>query len=112
MNRAVYEIVLSEGADADLAQIHAYLAAHASLDDADRVLDMIMTRLDALVEFPDRGSIPKELDALGINQFRQLIAAHYRLFYEVIDRRVLVLLCADGRRDMRTLLQARLLRPS
>ncbi|HDR16533.1 MAG TPA: hypothetical protein ENN79_13840, partial [Desulfobacteraceae bacterium] len=52
---------------------------------------------------------PKELLALGIREYREIFFKPYRIIYRVMDKNVYVLLIADGRRDMQTLLQRRLL---
>ena len=61
----------------------------------------------------DRGEIPeplpKELLDLGIQEYRELQYDPYRIIYRVLGRNVYVLVIADGRRDMQTLLQRRLL---
>jgi toxin ParE1/3/4 len=64
---------------------------------------------ERLATFPDRGPHPKELQALGIREYRQTFFKPYRLIYRVIGRQVLIYLIADGRRDMRSLLSRRLL---
>ena len=72
-----------------------------------------MTRLleaaDRLATFPHRGAHPRELQALGIREYRQTFFKPYRLIYRVIGRQVFVYVIADGRRDMQSLLLRRLL---
>jgi len=62
-----------------------------------------------LSEFPERGAYPKELLALGVREYREIFFKPYRIIYRVLDKNVYVLLIADGRRDMQSLLQRRLL---
>jgi toxin ParE1/3/4 len=62
-----------------------------------------------LSESPERGSYPKELLTLGIREYRQIFFKPYRVIYRIMGDRAYVLLIADGRRDMETLLQRRLL---
>ncbi|UYY79437.1 type II toxin-antitoxin system RelE/ParE family toxin [Sphingomonas sp. R1] len=104
-----HTVYLTDGAETDLAEIHAWIGANRSAEQADAFLDMMLTRIDSLEAFPDRGSIPGELDALGIREFRQIVAPPYRLIYRVIVDHVFVLLIADGRRDVQALLERRLL---
>lgn len=59
---------------------------------------------------PERGNIPKELERLGIKEFRELHYKPYRVIYRIRARQVVVYCVLDGRRDMQTLLQQRLLR--
>lgn len=106
---ARYTVYLTAGAEADLADIHDWIAVHRTLEQADAFLDTMLARIDSLEAFPDRGSVPAELDALGIRDFRQIVAPPYRLLYRVIVDSVFVLLVADGRRDFQALLERRLL---
>ena len=63
----------------------------------------------SLSESPERGTYPKELLALGIRDYREIFFKPYRVIYRVMGDKVHVLLIVDGRRDMQTLLQRRLL---
>jgi toxin ParE1/3/4 len=63
----------------------------------------------SLSEFPERGTYPKELLALGIREYREIFFKPYRIIYRVMHNIVYALLIVDGRRDMQSLLQRRLL---
>ncbi|MCY3667349.1 MAG: type II toxin-antitoxin system RelE/ParE family toxin, partial [Gemmatimonadetes bacterium] len=56
-----------------------------------------------------RGNYPAELLDIGIREYREIFSKPYRIIYRVMENNVYVLLIADGRRDMQTLLQRRLL---
>jgi len=75
------------------------------------VLDRIQKVIDTLATFPERGSYPKELLAVGIREYRRTFFKPYRVIYRIIgqDVYVYVYLIADGRRDMQALLERRLL---
>lgn len=73
------------------------------------MLDRIQKIIDTLATSPERGSYPKELLALGIREYRQTFFKPYRVIYRIIGQRVYVYLIADGRRDMQSLLERRLL---
>ena len=60
-------------------------------------------------EHPQRGNHPRELLDIGIREYREVFFKPYRIIYRVIEDMVYVLVIADGRRDMQTLLQRRLL---
>jgi toxin ParE1/3/4 len=47
--------------------------------------------------------------SLGIREYREVFFKPYRIIYRVMDKNVYVLLIVDGRRDMQSLLQWRLL---
>ena len=76
---------------------------------ADCVLKQIEKIFSTLSEFPERDVYPKELLKLGIREYREIFFKPYRIIYRIMDKNVYVLLIVDGRRDMQTLLQRRLL---
>lgn len=93
--------MLGEGA---VAQVFALRAL------AERGLDEILAAAASLERLPDRGAHPRELQALGILDFRHVMVPPYRLIYRVVGQVVYVYLVADGRRDFQSLLEQRLLR--
>lgn len=104
-----YAVRLTRGAERDLETIYDYLSEHRSAEDAAALLDVILEKIGDLERHPGRGAVPKELAALGIAEFRQILHRHYRMIYRVADRTVFVTVIADGRRDMQSLLEQRLL---
>lgn len=104
-----YEVVLTQGAEQDLESIYDYIAEFDSVANADHVLDELMGVASSLARFPERGSYPKELIALGIREYRQTTFKPYRVIYRLIGDQVVIYLIADGRRDMQSLLGRRLL---
>jgi toxin ParE1/3/4 len=104
-----FEVLLTQGAEQDLEAIYDYIAEFDSVANADDVLDRLMEAAKNLSKFPERGSYPKELLALGIKEYRQVFFKPYRVIYRAIDKRVVIYLIADGRRDMQSLLARRLL---
>ncbi len=74
------------------------------------MLEQIERTFLSLSEHPQRGTYPGELLDLGIREYREIFFKPYRIIYRVMRNNVYVLLIADGRRDMQTLLQRRLLR--
>ena len=105
----VCEVLLTAGAEQDIEDIHDYIAESDSPAKADYVLTRLLEADDHLASFPDRGSHPKELQALGIREYRQTFSKPYRLIYRVIGKQVFIYVIADGRRDMQSLLTRRLL---
>ncbi len=104
-----FAVLLTVDAARDLEDIDQYIAVHDAPGKADRVLTDIEKVFGSLSEFPERGVYPKELLALGIRDYRDIFFKPYRLIYRVAGDVVHVFLIADGRRDMQTLLQRRLL---
>jgi toxin ParE1/3/4 len=103
-----FTVFLTDDAARDLDELYDYIGLHDAPQKADYVLEQIERALYRLSEFPERGAYPKELVALGIHEYREIFFKPYRMIYRVIDKKVYVLLIADGRRDMQTLLERRL----
>mgnify|MGYP001561358800 FL=1 len=104
-----FEVLLTEHAQNDLEELCDYVEAHDGPGPAAHVLDRIAKALESLATFPERGSHPKELLALGVREYRQIFFKPYRLIYRTRGRRVHVYLIVDGGRDMQSLLARRLL---
>jgi toxin ParE1/3/4 len=47
--------------------------------------------------------------AVGLREYREVYFMPYRIIYRIIAQHVYVMVIADGRRDMQSLLQRRLL---
>ena len=104
-----HEVLLTQGAQQDLESIHDYLSEFDGVANADHVLDRLMEVMEGLVRFPERGSYPKELVALGIKEYRQTAFKPYRVIYRILGSQVVIYLIVDGRRDMQSVLARRLL---
>lgn len=104
-----YEVLLTLGAEQDLESIHGYIAAFDSEANANHVLDRLTKVVQGLAQFPERGSYPKELAALGLKDYRQIAFKPYRVIYRVLGRKVVIYFIADGRQDMQSVLGRRLL---
>lgn len=106
-----YEVLLTEHALHDLEALYDYIATHDQPANAEHVLDSLEHVIDGLTTHPERGSCPRELLTLGIREYRQVFFKPYRVIYRVVGKMVYVMLIADGRRDMETLLTNRLIAP-
>jgi len=104
-----YDVLLTHGAEQDLESIHDYIAEFDCVANANHVLDELMEVVEGLAQFPERGSYPKELLALGIKEYRQTSFKPYRVMYRVVGKQVVIYLIVDGRRDMQSVLARRLL---
>jgi toxin ParE1/3/4 len=105
-----YAVFLTADAARDLEELYDYVALHDAPEKAEHLLERIEKTFSSLSEYPERGTYPKELSAPGIHEYREVLFKPYRVIYQVVNDRVYVLLIADGRRDMQTLLQRRLLK--
>lgn len=104
-----FAVLLTNDAARDLEELYDYIALHDAPQKADYVLKQVEKAFSTLSEFPGRGAYPKELASIGIREYREIFFKPYRIVYRVIDKNIYVLLVVDGRRDMQTLLQRRLL---
>lgn len=109
MKEGRFEVELTQGAEDDLEAIHDYLVRHRSKDAAEALLDGFIEKISTLERYPARGSVPRELEELGIREFRQILLDPYRLIYRIIASKVVIFVIADGRRDIQALLERRLL---
>ncbi|HEJ9438169.1 TPA: type II toxin-antitoxin system RelE/ParE family toxin [Proteus mirabilis] len=103
------KVVMTKDAETDLEDIYNYIADHDSIDNADYVLDELLKVTNTLTNFPMKGSIPKELQSLGIREYRQIFFKPYRVIYHTIAKQVVIFIITDDRRDMQALLTRRLL---
>jgi toxin ParE1/3/4 len=106
---AKFEVLLTDGAVQDLEAIHDYISEFDCVANANHVLDALMEVVQSLSRFPERGSYPRELVGLGIQEYRQTLFKPYRVIYRVTGSQVIMYLIADGRRDMQSVLARRLL---
>ena len=105
-------IQLTAEAEGDLQSIYNHRLKQRGadgLDGADALLDTLTVGIESLAEFPLRGPIPPELDALGIAEWRQLSIWPYRIIYTLEGDLLTIAVVADSRRDFASLLERRLL---
>ncbi len=102
-------VQLTDDAARGLEEICDYIDRHDSAASADHVLDRIEKTFANLSEHPRRGSYPKELLDIGLREYREVFLKPCRIIYRVVEDNVYVMVIADGRRDMRALLERRLL---
>jgi toxin ParE1/3/4 len=106
-----HRVLLTQASARDLEEIVQDIERHDSPTRADHVLERLESALASLDEHPDRGAIPDELLSVGLADFREIFFKPYRIVYRVLGDDVVVMLIADGRRNMQELLRRRLLTP-
>ena len=105
-----FPVQLTAHAVGGLEDILAYIDRRDGPNRVEQVLDQIEQTLQGLSHHPHRGSYPDEFLDMGIRECQQVLSRPYRIIYRVIGESVYVFLIADGCRNIRTLLQRRLLR--
>lgn len=102
-------IYFTESAERDIYDIYDYIAVQDSPKKAEYVLDQLQKSINTLKDKAERGICPKELSGLGMHEYRQIYFKPYRIIYRCFDNQIVIYVVVDGRRNMQTLLQRRLL---
>ena len=105
-----YDVIFDQDAEDDLFDIYAFVAVNDSVERADRLFAALRRTCLKLRNFPLRGNIPTELFEIGVIEFREVHCKPYRIIYSLESTTVFVHCVLDGRRDIQTILQERLLR--
>ena len=104
-----FSVLLTHAAAEDMESLYDYIATSDAPEKANRWLDQIEKTVESLKENPERGRYPKELLEIGLKEYREIYFKPYRIIYRIMDKKVFIMLITDGRRDMQTLLERRLL---
>ena len=107
-----FEVFWSRSAVSDLDDILDYLAEHAGIDHALDLYEKVRRRVASLSTLPRRCRFVPELKGLGLSEFRESILSPYRLFFRLVDQRVILLGVLDSRRDLEEILIQRALEGS
>ena len=105
-----YDVIFDHDAEDDLFDIYAFVAMNDSVERADRLFVALRRTCLKLRKLPLRGKIPTELFEIGVTEFRELHYKPYRIIYSFESPTVFAHCVLDGRRDIQTILQERLLR--
>jgi toxin ParE1/3/4 len=92
-----FAVLLTDDAVKDLEEIVEYVERHDVPGRADHVLDQLQGAIGRLAEHPSRGARPRELQSLGIKEYREVFFKPYRVIYRVGEDTVYVMLIVDGR---------------
>jgi len=101
---------LTPEVEADLLDLFEYVATKDSVAGAFHVLEQLDLLISSLDQQAERGHYPSELSDHGLKDYREVLFKPYRVIHQVVGNHVVVLGCFDGRRDMQSLLERRLLR--
>lgn len=106
----MYDCMITRSAENDLEELYLYVELYDSIEKADLLLANIERVINDLKLLPERGHYPPELQRIGVRAFREVHFKPYRIIYALQDKLVVVHCVLDGRRDLQSLLQDRLLR--
>jgi toxin ParE1/3/4 len=105
-----YKVFLDTDAEDDLFEIYSYVVLNDSIESTDKLFSSLRQACYKLKALPLRGNIPLELFEIGVTEFREIRYKPYRIIYSIEATSVYVHCVLDGRRDVQTILQERLLR--
>ena len=106
-----YRVTVAAAAEHDMFEIVEYtLARERELEPGLRVLERLERRIASLSSNAHRGRRPPELRRIGLEEYRELIAAPWRILYSLREAQVHVVAVLDLRRDAADLLRERALR--
>lgn len=105
-----YRVQITDEAGKDLLDIWEYVALNDDPAKADTLLDRLEETCATLTHHPLKGHLPPELERVGVDSYREIHYKPYRVIYEISHRDVFVHTVVDGRRDLQSVLERRLLR--
>jgi addiction module RelE/StbE family toxin len=98
-----YQVTWAAVAQNDLKQIIEYIAVD-SPGNAQQILRKIRHKASDLYTAPERGRIMPELKDQGIQTYRELVVAPWRIIYRISDTIVFVLSVIDSKRNVEDIL--------
>ena len=105
-----YTVVFTPSAELDLLDIFQFFESEELSDVGASLLCRLESVCEELKTFPERGQYLKELERIGVFQYRQVHCDVYRIIYEFAADEVIIHCVLDGRREMTDLLERRVLR--
>lgn len=96
-------------AEADLGELRRYLCAGFGAAKWAETHESVRVAFARIAAHPEAGRVPDELAALGLVQYRQVLAGKNRILYELRGPVAYVHLICDARRDLKAVLLRRLL---
>ena len=104
-----YRVKWAAVAESDLKQIIDYIAID-SPGNALQILKKLKQKASSLYTLPERGRIVPELQGQGIQIYREIIVAPWRIIYRITDTTVFVLSVIDSRQNIEDVLLNRLIK--
>ncbi|WP_426176910.1 type II toxin-antitoxin system RelE/ParE family toxin [Massilia sp. TWR1-2-2] len=106
-----FRVVFLDSAEQDLKELKRYIVRNFGRIAWQNSYREIRTSIAALKLFPLSGRVPDELRNLQLSRYRQVIAGRNRIIYELRQDTIFIHIVCDARKDLRTVLITRLLRP-
>ncbi len=104
-----YKIIWSEDASLDLVDIISYIKMHSGKKIAKGIYTRIKRKVDNIIDFPKAGIIVPELYSIGITDIYQIIESPWKIYYKILENKILVLSVIDGRRNLEEILYKKII---
>lgn len=105
-----YKVLLTKNAEQDILNLYDYISWKDSKQNADYVYEKIKECCINLNYLPSKGHYPPELERIGITAYREIHFKTYRIIFHISEKNVIIHAILDGRRDIKDLLERRLIR--
>ncbi|MBK8552520.1 MAG: type II toxin-antitoxin system RelE/ParE family toxin [Ignavibacteria bacterium] len=105
-----YDVRINPLAEKDLDEIYENILLNDCKINAEKLIDKLIQKCLDLKKFPNRGHKLQELEYMEKKDYLEIHYKPYRIIYKIINRIVFIYCILDGRRDLKDLLNKRLLR--
>ena len=110
MGQASLKLRILDEAQEDTKDLRRYILRGFGAEAWKQTSAQLAVTFANIRQFPQSGYVPAELTDFGGLNFREVLSGQNRVIYEVRDDAIYVHVITDTRRDLRMLLQKRLLR--
>lgn len=105
-----YKIRIPKSVKKDIEEIVEYYFEDDRPDYAQKILNLLFSRINSLKIFPNKGRIVPELLEYNINEYRELIESYWRIIYRIDNDIAEIFTVIDSRRNVQDLLVEKLKR--
>ena len=110
MGQAKLKLLILDEAQEDTKDLRRYILKSFGAGTWKQTSAELTVTFGNIRQFPQSGYVPTELADFGGLHFREALSGQNRIIYELRDDTIYIHVVTDARRDLRTLLQKRLLR--
>jgi len=103
-----FMVAFTDSAVQDLAAIDEWVSSLKGPHSAERLVDALLDRVDAMARLPNRGSALSEFHGLVYPHYRQVVCRGYRIIHRIDRETLYVLAVIHQRRDIASAMLSRL----
>jgi len=104
-----FKVIWTKNAEFDLELIIEHIKI-SSIEIAKNIFTEIKQECNNLHTLPKRKRVVPELQAIGIDKYREIIYKRWRIVYKIDNEKVYVLIVADSSRNLEDILFQRLIK--